>query len=110
MLGSRIPTGKQQERFWVWCGFQMRFPQWGGYDLAGISTGYYFPNGTPPPGAFYITDLPEITLSNLFQWALPKVKKRPDWETVLREWMDNPTDDQHKDALALFWAIWEVIK
>ena len=97
------PTEEQIKEFWEWCGQKRenrseygRLPDWG---------------------------YPPIDLNNLFKWAVPKLYEcslslsgmQPNelyWcaEVSLRE-NDLTTEEYNKDpALALFWAIYKVIK
>jgi len=67
--------------------------------------------------------LPEIDLNNLFKWAVPKLSGlslttfyTPDFKAIehYEAWVDikgRENEVMNKDpALALFWAIWKVIK
>ncbi len=52
--------------------------------------------------------VPNIDLNNLFKYAVPFLKdSNEEWLDVLVEWAKDITGNYGKDALALFWAIWE---
>lgn len=107
------PTDEQVKKFWEKCGFEYR-PM--------ISVKYekwvwYYPD-TP----YSYLELPPIDLNNLFRYAVPKVLK---YDVVLvckgeREYeastWESPNGKQityteaRDPALALFWAIWEVLE
>jgi len=105
------PTEEQIKELWEWCGF--------GIDGVGI---WHCPDGITELGG-----MPKVTLDNLFKWAVPKVFRvgynnlecrldsRRDGDgymwiltspyrlNVRSEYLTDP-------ALALFWAIYKVIK
>ena len=107
----KVPTEKQIKRFWEWCGF----------NFAGDEGYVGFPNGTLHP----IGDTPPVDLNNLFKYAVPKLMKTNQWVGMISTQMSKGTQytfvvyksgdiigdsDNTDPALALFWAIWKVIK
>ena len=110
------PTEAQRTEFWKWCGFK-RLPTGQKY--------YHFEhnekvmNWMPPDkvqGFYSIDYLPRIDLNNLFKYAVPKLEHcliTTDSDKGYRAeasihgtWYEYSQDP----ALALFWAIQEVIK
>lgn len=101
------PTEEQEGKLWRWCGL---VPVWGGYgEVAHVN----FEEDEPV----------ELDLNNLFKVAVSKLLKRHTVEMTIMEthvrvciYFDfdgNRTMiiETHQDpALALFWAIWGVIK
>lgn len=119
MTEQEQPTEAQIKEFWEWCG------------LTRIKRGWKFPDGD----ALIDCGNPPIDLNNLFKYAVPKLftwSIGKNWElqddltikengikaSVDLHWVDPNKYDQIKaseaisetPALALFWAIWEVIK
>ena len=108
------PTQEQVKEFWEWCGFEYKHEEIvdASASKVFITTSYF--NGVE-------TQIPDIDLNNLFKWAVPKLKDieitksrhSPEWnvavstgEPILGEFAQSDNKDP---ALALFWAIWEVI-
>lgn len=112
------PTEAQVKEFFKeWCGFK-RLPK--GNKGFHFELGVKVMNWQPPDTkneVYGIDYLPRISLDNLFKYAIPKLKR---WEmgsqlngmayarvstgTML------PKESENKDpALALFWAIWQII-
>jgi len=103
------PTKEQVKRFWEWCGLRR--------GKRGINRGYY----TRPGGSHYIIPAWElhIDLNNLFEYAVPKLlgdyyidikDYKLGWMVSIGDKLGNRHACDNKDlALALFWAIWEVI-
>jgi len=107
------PTNKQLKRFWEWCGLYK--------DLATDGEHYWFKeeeivSPTDDKGN------PIIDLNNLFRYAIPKLGGLIDglnvwegtqgwvWEVIGQEY-ETLAEGQNKDpALALFWAIYKLIK
>ncbi|KKK70402.1 hypothetical protein LCGC14_2924340 [marine sediment metagenome] len=122
---NKEPTEAQAKEFWEWCG--LKFKKQG---IMGIN--YY----NTPNGGF--VSEPPIDLNNLFEYAVPKLwnfgllecifhreiamfddsgkfreqeKVYYRWHLLLESQILNPIDGYGETpALALFWAIWEVIK
>lgn len=107
------PTKEQVEKFWEWCGF-----------TKGNGSGYYYPNKQVVDGAIWDSKLPKLDLNNIFKYAMPrfwvvdiKLIDAIFW-SVFVSYPAPPKGEVksgkalvEKDlALALFWAIWEVIK
>jgi len=101
------PTREQLREFWEWCGFEL---------VAGVAVPYWlYPDGRPITRS---DDVPRLDLNNLFKWAVPKLtgchlyahreKGIRMWTSYVNGETIEATDDD--PALALFWAIWEVIK
>ena len=123
------PTDEQIKEFWEWCGFSRRLPEG--------RAGYHWEQCvkvmnwmSPDYKEIYksMSFLPPIDLNNLFKWAVPKVIASGHWLGMITIQMSIGTQytfaiyvEKYKDkaehegrdkdpALALFWAIWEVIK
>lgn len=127
MYTSKESTQKQLEKFWEKCGFKHNVP------FPELSERQDIPN----PERFlveqwyiagiYCGKIPDLTIDNLFKYAVPKlglvtVSIYPD------KWIEGPTrwcvelkSNSNKFSmfkrvsrirleLALFWAIWEVLK
>ena len=110
------PNEEQIKELWEWCGFR-RLPEG--------KAGYHFEHCEkimnwmqPDYKDSYksMPYLPEIDLNNLFKWAVPKLYSelskagkyyRMKW---LYEAIEEAVIDNKDPALALFWAIWEVIQ
>lgn len=117
-MSNQEPTKEQIQRFWKWCGFkETRIDNY--YDDNSRFIGWVYPNNLTK-----CTYLPEPDLNNLFKYAVPKlnifysvtfgkVAKSNDWAAELCV-VGNGNKTAHigsdsDPALALFWAIWEVI-
>lgn len=105
------PTEVQVKEFWEKFGF--------GKDSIGNIT---FPDSTENMPIYGGADYPSIDLNNLFKYAVPKLD-HPNillyYDGNVKEWFCKLTIAQHpweigefgeNPALALFWAIQEVIK
>ena len=106
---NKKPTEAQIKEFWEWCGF---------------SIGEYSDEWVAPDNYTCFHGTPPIDLNNLFKFAVPKLEEcgykyeigattsSTQHRVAIRDrcfsligrlhWNDDP-------ALALFWAIWEVI-
>ena len=105
------PSEKQIREFWERCGF--RQPRGGAKALKGYVTYEY-----------EFSELPNIDLNNLFKYAVPKLLSKGKYLHIVVHSLtriDAKIEDafgRQEDifssnnnlALALFWAIWEVIK
>mgnify|MGYP001568633520 CR=1 FL=1 len=123
------PTQEQIKEFWAWCGFKLKSigikkePYYVLYRPNGEQFSYWiggFPDARLPIGELY----PDVDLNNLLEYAVLNLYGA--WAIRMIHYVD--TDIWHveltygtlrngeikkedKDpALALFWAIWEVIK
>jgi hypothetical protein len=110
------PTEEQIKEFWEWCGFRLVEPV--PYDE--IQTKGFWEAPTSHEASW---GLPPIDLNNLFKWAVPKLSEfdfdgMTWWESTTgwvcelalqhdTDWVEGQGNDP---ALALFWAIWKVIK
>jgi len=98
---------KQIREFWEWCGLRYTEPYW--LDAKGELAFY---------GLTYSQLLGSIDLNNLFKYAVPKldiekINIYPATKDRWRCYFDNWYQDHNvaeTPALALFWAIWKVIK
>ena len=113
------PTKEQEQKFWEHFGF---------WEMS-------WPSHPRPTGAWFSPDniqldtLPDIDLNNLFKYAVPKldindrveiswspVKGYRDYKADVVTWKPDTIARHHRwtahedPALALFWAIWGVIK
>lgn len=105
------PTDEQVKELWEWCGFkQKELPQLKGF--AWVS----------PSGDYWGYRLPSADLKNLFKYAVPlaleelvKQGYAVPFIALCRFWYDQivrlseDSSDMKLVALALFWAIWEVL-
>lgn len=111
-----IPSENQVREFWEWCGFKF-YP-----DYNWPEKGWYGPNGEKLGYCSARLDgLPDISLDNIFKYAVPKLQQTISpiyvtmkWEVNSESWEISLCDikNDSKDpslALALFWAIMEVI-
>lgn len=72
-----------------------------------------------PDGEHY-DSLPPIDLNSLFKWAVPRAiqkmmgeltyDRRSAVKALFRWWLNNNPNGIEDPALALFWAIWKVIR
>jgi hypothetical protein len=104
---NKEPTQEQIKKFWEWCGFYRDEQKW-----------WYKPDGN----LWGFFTAPSLDLNNLFKYAVPKlsilrfsyipetVPELYRWETMkpIQSYLtviegDNP-------ALALFWAIYQVME
>lgn len=110
------PTDEQKKELLEWCGFTLRCPPERDAYKRGI---WNYPDG--------MTGDVELDLNNLFKYAVPKLAEggrflamimaTPNKKLVYRYIVNMVNDDmdigiekQSEDpALALFWAIWEVM-
>jgi len=106
-----IPTQEQVKEFWEWCGFKKVdnptvYCKWA----------YCYPDGN----LYSFKGFPPIDLNNLFKWAVPgaiqemlgelSYDRRSAVRALFKEWLNNNPNGTDDFALALFWAIWKVIK
>ena len=97
------PAAEQIKKFWEWCGFRLDYGMW--YSPVKDSLGREHGRIAPP----------ELDLNNLFKYAVPKMEavtiECDNGQTSVRVIkLPNVFYAVNKDpALALFWAIWEVI-
>jgi len=114
------PTEEQSVKLWKWCGCTVRPSEDYQYYHS-----LYNPDGDHIMSAIKIQPChyPTIDLNNLFKWAVPKLLKRHTVEIIAMETkimasiyfdFDNDktmiTETDKDPALALFWAIWGVMK
>ena len=126
------PTQEQIKEFWEWCGLihiNNPIPIEAANSCEAIAidkplNGWYCPDyakGTSKLISFKET--PIIDLNNLFKWAVPKLEEigldielkrtiEPKWRVIISNYTDRPPTmgDDDNPALALFWAIWKVVK
>ena len=125
-MSDNEPTEEQLQEFWEWCGFRQ---------LPRGNKAYHFERGTKvmnwlPPGETEtwksVDYLPYLDLNNLFQYAILKLKRigysyeLVEWNEgqhkaiinkLCKGWAETYTTSVDKNpALALFWAIWEVVQ
>jgi hypothetical protein len=112
-------TKEEIKEFWEWCGFK---------PVDTVINGFKYHEWIHPDG-LQTNWLPEIDLNNLFKYAVPKVTQIDLWTNT--QWSEAkhtviPAEygatvklyDEYKfgngkdtdPALALFWAIYQVIK
>ncbi len=121
------PTDAQIKEFWEWCGFKQ---------LDKGNRSFHYERGQrvmdwmPPDKEEWfesVKSLPGIDLNNLFRYAVPKLGYRIRAITIYPPIIAPPVCDkcymeitlcdgqtiesiEETPALALFWAIWEIIK
>ncbi|KKN72645.1 hypothetical protein LCGC14_0408870 [marine sediment metagenome] len=95
------PTDEQVKEFWEKCGFKRD----------SIIEHWDYPDGSP------YSQLPPTDLNNLFKYAVPKVYeylcRKGDYYKMRRIYKSIEYQDklgEYNPALALFWALWEVMK
>ncbi len=101
------PTDEQIKEFWEWCGFKMD-----NYESTYLATRYTYPGKS-----VYIHTKPKLDLTNLFTYAVPKLPyvllescQAGYRASVSADMKFNPEVLDKDPALALFWAIYEVMK
>ncbi len=97
--------------FWEQCGFKQLEAGRGGYHYAATKKvwNWLLPNETERHKS--IPFLPPKDLSNLWEYAVPELKKRyRNWKSVLHDWVDGLTGDYKKDALSLYEIIYKVFE
>ncbi len=108
MEANKQPTQEQIKEFWEWCGCQVVMNQhFISEDL------FYFDVVFPDGKEIRVDELIEsIDLNNLFKYAVPAIRKKELWlELLLKTGIVDQIWEVNIDpALALFWAIWEVMK
>ena len=91
---AKEPTEAQIKELWEGCGLKKPHYFWRS------PSGKQLTAGTPP-----------VDLNNLWEYVIPQLcKEYRNWRSVLHDWIDQCTGDYGKDTLALFWAIYEVMK
>ena len=111
------PTEEQIKELWEWCGFKFFKP----YENGAIDV-------LDPTGSLYLSPtplaIPLVDLNNLFKWAVPNLQEQGLITSlvavehsgfdchIIRLFADEPfiTIRDKDPALALFWAIYKVIK
>ncbi len=130
MGSDKQPTQEQIKEFWEWCGFEEVWAangSWWQYESY-KETNHWWEDSSSRK----YKELPPVDLNNLFKYAVPKALEdnssfidlqtrryiAPTQEDLVTSyiceiWSDNGQGSivrQSQDvALALFWAIWEVI-
>lgn len=115
------PTQEQIKKFWEWCGFKYK-PD----ELCGDPRSPHVKHAygwRAPDDIKWQSEAPRVDLNNLFKYAVPKLQKQTLDVTLYLDCLSCPEaiiyrDNDSKEwitrdedpALALFWAIWEVIK
>ena len=111
------PTEEQIKEFWEWCGCvqaQGKLRRDFHYKSGQKVGDWRYPDGS----STQYGRLPRIDLNPLFNWAVPKLfwTVGPErWASIMKNWIDEIClmDMLYKleaEALALFWAIYKVIK
>jgi len=102
------PTDVQLKRFWEWCGFQ---PRYGGLIGQEHIIGWHYPNRDTH------LKTPELTLNNLFKYAVPKLRyallqwSGQEWTAEVQYPPFTGFIPAGSDpSLALFWAVNEIIE
>ena len=116
------PTEAQIKKFWEWCGF--KYHSYGFFEYEDRDTTIEDPYWESPQG-HRILSPPKLTLDNLFKYAVPKVNWLYLGKGIMGQYgcevriypnqgidyTQGYSDYTYNDpALALFWAIWEVIE
>ncbi len=117
-------TQEQVKMLWEWCGFKQLEAGRGGYHFRSTKKIWNW----LPPGETErhksIPFLPPVDLNNLFKYAVPKLERVKLYHVA--HYLDYRAEVQLADdagdiisganrlnpdpALALFWAIWQIIK
>ena len=88
------PTNEQIKEFWEWCG-QVTVRRVRSHEPGSFRDQAYYPT---------------LDLNNLFKYAVPKLDEETK-KAVFDEWLYLMDVNRNEDpALALFWAIYGVIK
>ena len=104
-MENKEPTPEQIKEFWEWCGFKQ-----GETFTSGMLTGqthWDYPDGSGD------IKLPPIDLNSLFEYAVPKATEkigRHHTAMLLENWAMAVPYEKEDPALALFWALWAVMK
>ncbi len=112
---NKEPTPEQIKEFWEWCGFRV--------GQIGSAVTWYSPTGA------IIFGYPPRDLNNLFKYAVPIARKtikkacnpprnsgRHSYDTrhwtrcLFDKWLDEVLIRGKDPAIALFWALWAVMK
>jgi len=112
------PTDEQVKEFWEWCGFKhdVPFPELAKRkDI--LNPERFTKEQWYIPGA-YCGSVPDIDLNNLFKYAVPKLlgyclfKQGKNHVAMAIPFKGDSgiCDNGETPTLALFWAIWEIIK
>ena len=117
-MAEKQPTQEQIKELWEWCGLDLKHK----FEPCGIGNlktcircGGVYPN---PVGKY--CSMPSLDLNNLFKYVVSKLDNiklvknmAPSGDVFWNgtaEYIPNVKVVTHEDpALALFWAIWEVI-
>jgi len=102
-MSDKQPTPEQIEKVWEWCGWEWHpaIELW---------------KSPAPESCLGYGTLPLINLDNLFQWAVPKLITcelrviTGMWHAHVSVGAKHTYGDNEDPALALFWAILEVIE
>jgi hypothetical protein len=117
------PTKEQIQEFWELCGFKFS-PKTEEVRFGSPQPMYSTDNYWIYPDGKYHHALPLINLNNLFKYAVPRLTKQSLWCTLSaisqapgysafiesNEGLAKPNSVNTDPALALFWAIWEVLR
>jgi len=98
------PTQEEIKEFWKWCGFKIE-------DKAHQEGGMPIYMGTHSKENVWVILV--VDLNNLFKWAeTPIIFKvgSAGWLHILNKWVQQVAMEGADPALALFWAIYKVIK
>jgi len=97
------PTESEIKEVWEWCGF---------YEEIKVESEHSWKRWVYPDGQTS-TSLPSIDLNNLFKDATDRVRDKigeKEYYKLLLRWINIFTENNSDPALALFWAIQELIK
>lgn len=131
MTKNSLPSKEQVRKFWEWCGLQIElvwasesydFPGYNFYSKKNEFTNYHIPAFKDEFGEWQ--EVPELDLNNIFKYAVPKLLPKYSLELItwnegrykviinkaVKGWAETFTTRVGNDpALALFWAIMEII-
>ena len=120
-MNNTEPTQEQLKKFWEWCGLDLKHR----FEVADVGISICSKCGTTKPALLKLCSAPSLTLDNLFKYAVPKLQDMGyQIDIVCLEHKgfsvspfnvitssNNIIEEKNdKLVLALFWAIWEVIK
>ncbi len=104
-MQNKEPTLEQIREFWEWCGLEVK---------SVFASVHFWGTDKDGDGCLLLLDL-----NNLFLWAVPKFKQDYGGDVLYRlleHWAVELSlgsvflPNEHEIALALFWALWAVMK
>ena len=111
------PTQEQLKKFWEWCGLRYEIDEDEYKVILPGGEWYNFGHDADLKSVWEITE-PELDLNNLFKYAVPKLRsvylqsdeEHKFWCMALIGDAKSKLHTYVDPALALFWAIWELVE